>query len=407
MKSAFETRLACELALALLVLGAAGVNSYRASRGFAEAGRAVSQRQEILRELGGVLSAVKDAENGVLAFRLSGEANEVLPLSAASSDIRERLSRTIGLASDNARRQAQIRALQQQVEAKLDDVRKAAESESPVQSQKIGRIKEIQAAISAVSDEETEALRRDSEALKSQARWASSSLLTMAALTCGFLFIVFFRLVRDVRERRRSTELLRYSEERYRLLAEGSLELVALLNLDGDLIYASPSHERVLGYAPSQLLGTNLTVIVHPDDVAAVRSAVAHLPESGPGKAIDSRLRKESGEWLDAELLLSSFSISGVVGRRILLSARDVSERKRAQKERENLIQELQEAVTKIKVLSGFIPICSSCKKIRDDEGCWNQLEIYIQNHSEAQFSHGICPDCAAVLYPGIFTKGA
>ncbi len=71
------------------------------------------------------------------------------------------------------------------------------------------------------------------------------------------------------------------------------------------------------------------------------------------------------------------------------------------------MIHELQEAFAKIKVLSGFIPICASCKKIRDDQGYWNQLEAYIQSHTEAQFSHGICPDCATALYSDYFTKGA
>jgi hypothetical protein len=71
------------------------------------------------------------------------------------------------------------------------------------------------------------------------------------------------------------------------------------------------------------------------------------------------------------------------------------------------IIQELQEAFAKIKILSGFIPICASCKKIRDDQGYWNQLEAYIQSRTEAQFSHGICPDCMVALYPDYFTKGA
>jgi len=60
----------------------------------------------------------------------------------------------------------------------------------------------------------------------------------------------------------------------------------------------------------------------------------------------------------------------------------------------------LQQVLDEIKMLQGIIPICSQCKKIRDDEGCWNLFEAYIQKHSEAQFSHGICPDCARTLYP-------
>jgi ligand-binding sensor domain-containing protein len=65
----------------------------------------------------------------------------------------------------------------------------------------------------------------------------------------------------------------------------------------------------------------------------------------------------------------------------------------------------IQEAMVDIKVLGGLIPICAECKKIRNDKGYWDQLEEYIQTHSEAQFTHGICPDCAEKLYPGYFTK--
>ena len=64
---------------------------------------------------------------------------------------------------------------------------------------------------------------------------------------------------------------------------------------------------------------------------------------------------------------------------------------------------ELQKALSEVKKLSGFIPICASCKKIRDDEGYWQQIEAYISNRSEALFSHGICPDCARKLYPELF----
>ncbi len=64
------------------------------------------------------------------------------------------------------------------------------------------------------------------------------------------------------------------------------------------------------------------------------------------------------------------------------------------------LVHELQEALEQVKTLSGLVPICGSCKKIRDDQGFWNQMEVYIEAHSEAKFSHGICPECMARLYP-------
>lgn len=71
-----------------------------------------------------------------------------------------------------------------------------------------------------------------------------------------------------------------------------------------------------------------------------------------------------------------------------------------AQREKEAAIVELQEALANVKRLSGLLPICASCKKIRDDEGYWHQVEVYIHTHTEADFSHSICPDCTEALYP-------
>ncbi len=82
---------------------------------------------------------------------------------------------------------------------------------------------------------------------------------------------------------------------------------------------------------------------------------------------------------------------------------REVAERKRAEEEREKVISQLQQALSHVKKLSGLLPICASCKKIRDDRGYWLQVEEYIRDRSEAEFSHGICPECAKKLYPEIF----
>lgn len=78
----------------------------------------------------------------------------------------------------------------------------------------------------------------------------------------------------------------------------------------------------------------------------------------------------------------------------------EISERKRVQKERERLIAELQAALANIKVLRGLLPICSHCKKIRDDAGLWHMVEIYVREHSDADFSHSICPECLNRMYP-------
>ena len=76
---------------------------------------------------------------------------------------------------------------------------------------------------------------------------------------------------------------------------------------------------------------------------------------------------------------------------------------KQADAEKSKVITELQEALAKVKTLSGFLPICAACKKIRDDHGYCNQIETYIRKHSEVEFSHSICPGCAQKMYPEIY----
>ena len=90
---------------------------------------------------------------------------------------------------------------------------------------------------------------------------------------------------------------------------------------------------------------------------------------------------------------------SQVMGLNVQLSL-DIEQRKQTEKEKERLISELQKALDEVKTLSGLIPICAHCKKIRDDKGYWSQIESYIHEHSDADFSHGICPECAKKLYP-------
>ena len=103
-----------------------------------------------------------------------------------------------------------------------------------------------------------------------------------------------------------------------------------------------------------------------------------------------------------AAIFNSRGEMTGAVGVMI-----DITGRKRAEAEKERLIEELQEALATVKTLRGLLPVCSFCKKIRDDKGYWQQLEAYIQDHSEAVFSHSICEECARSQYPEIYADKA
>lgn len=100
--------------------------------------------------------------------------------------------------------------------------------------------------------------------------------------------------------------------------------------------------------------------------------------------------------------LLKAKKLESEVFRDRLRLEEELAERRRLEAEREKLIEELQSSLDEIKTLRGILPICSSCKKIRDDQGAWNRLELYIMKHSEAEFSHSLCPECVQTLYPGL-----
>jgi PAS domain S-box-containing protein len=416
MKWTLENKLPAGFILAVAALCAAGFASYRSTQEFAEAGKSMAHSQEILRELEGTLLAVKEAEAHQLALLASGNAGSQAS-STEGSSISTKFTKLKELTSGTGDRLERVQELERHVAREADLLQQLSDAhrESPTPTFGIAAswravsslTNQIRTRAAAIAESENEALRQHSETVKVKAQQSATAFLVLATLTVLFIGFAFYYFSRHMRERRHAMEQLRHSEERYRLLAENSLDLIALLDLKGNLIYASPSHEPVLGYDPSWLVGRGISALIHPTDLPLVQLAISQLPDSGPGKPTDVRLRLASGDWLEVELLLSTFSIRGVSGHRILLSARSIAERKRSQQERERLIQELQEAFAKIKVLSGFIPICASCKKIRDDQGYWNQLEAYIQSHSEAQFSHGICPDCATLLYADYFTKGA
>ncbi len=87
-----------------------------------------------------------------------------------------------------------------------------------------------------------------------------------------------------------------------------------------------------------------------------------------------------------------------------LIVLRDITKRKRLEEERARLIHELEDALAQVKTLSSLLPICAHCKKIRDDQDNWHSVEVYVRDHSEAEFTHGICPDCMRELYAEFVT---
>lgn len=202
--------------------------------------------------------------------------------------------------------------------------------------------------------------------------------------------------VRDITERKRSENLLKEREQQYRSLFENNYSVMLLIDPDTAAIFdANPSACAYYGHSKETLTKMKITEI----NTLSKKEVFEEMEraKSENRNYFNFRHRLSNGTIRDVEVFSGPFAVSG---KSLLCSIiHDISERKSAERERERLITELQKTLSEVQTLQGFLPICSSCKKIRDDKGYWNQIEVYIERHSDALFSHGLCPECMDKLY--------
>ncbi|MDR3554039.1 MAG: PAS domain S-box protein [Syntrophobacteraceae bacterium] len=193
-------------------------------------------------------------------------------------------------------------------------------------------------------------------------------------------------------------DVRRMAERAIRQLAaivQGSDDAIISLTLEGIVTSWNKAAEIIYGYAASEAIGQRISINVPPEYFEEMLELLARI---GRGERIfhhETIRKKKNGEYLNVSLTISPLRDDDgtIIG--VSTIARDITERERVRKEKEKLIRELQDALANVKTLRGLFPICAWCKKIRDDQGYWQQIEAYIRDHSDADFSHCICPVCA------------
>jgi PAS domain S-box-containing protein len=228
----------------------------------------------------------------------------------------------------------------------------------------------------------------------------------VVGLATSILMFAGIALIRPLFQSIRDSEAaMRRMSEEQRLLLENTSDIVYRHNVRGVFTYVSPACEKITGFTPEQWQRHYETFLtdnpVNVGGVAATEEAL-RTGEEQPSYEIEIFDSKGSRVWLEVNErpYLEEGRVAGIIG-----VAREVTGRRLAEAERGKLIGELQTALASIKTLRGFLPICASCKKIRDDKGYWNQLESYIRDHTDVEFSHGICPECARTLYPEYYQR--
>jgi PAS domain S-box-containing protein len=215
----------------------------------------------------------------------------------------------------------------------------------------------------------------------------------------------FNAFIADITERKRAEE----TNARLAAIVESSDDAIIGKTLDGIVVSWNRGAERIFGYAAEEVLGRPITLLIPPDRSDEEPKNIERLRRGERIEHFETVRRRKDGEEIAVSLTISP--IKDETGKIVGISkiVRDISERQRAKEELERLVRDLMDALAQVKTMKGLLPICASCKKIRSDEGYWKSIETYIEEHSDASFTHGICPDCVQKIYgyrPKIEEKG-
>jgi len=207
-------------------------------------------------------------------------------------------------------------------------------------------------------------------------------------------------LEHEIKERKHAQE----AEKQEQALSKNVIDSIPgtfyMLDENGRYVrWNNYQRDEIVGKSESQIGDTNAIDTIHPDDRLLISSRIANVLKNGREEIVEGRVLLRGGP---------TFRWFLMTGRQIIIKGSsfligtgiDITDRKHTEKERDKVILKLQEALDKVKTLSGMLPICANCKKIKDDKGNWNQIEVYIRDRTETIFSHGICPECEKTLYP-------
>lgn len=200
-------------------------------------------------------------------------------------------------------------------------------------------------------------------------------------------------LVHDITDLLQIEEELKVQKTHFERLFESAPEGIAVLDGRGDVHDVNRAFAHMFGFSKEEVVGRDIIEMTIPQEGREeARSALAAVIDGVSLHLEAGRLRKD-GQAIDVSIIVVPVD-NGRGTNMAYVLYRDITQKKRGEREREDLIEQLQKALVDVKTLGGLLPICAWCKKIRDDQGYYHQIETFIAKHSAAKFTHGICPEC-------------
>lgn len=216
--------------------------------------------------------------------------------------------------------------------------------------------------------------------------------------------VSIIEMLEDVTERMESDAALKESKNTLQSIFRATPVGIGLVK-DRVLIKANDRLCKITGYEMQELINKSARIL-YPTEKEFKwlgEEKYRQINEKGIG-TVETRWLRKDGKIIDVLLSSSPLYLSDLSAG-VIFSALDVTERKQLEMDREKLIKELNITLNEVRTLRGIVPICSFCKKIRNDKGYWDQVEVYVQQHTHANFSHSLCPECAKAHYPEYFER--
>ena len=201
----------------------------------------------------------------------------------------------------------------------------------------------------------------------------------------------------------KAAQKIKASNTKFTSLFMGNPEPVVYLDMRYRIQEINNSFEQLFGFSRHEVKNKLIFDLIVPDEKT---KEAKELSTNKENFALNfETVRKNKKGQLIPVLISTAPVVIDEKQEGLIITYRDITPLKQIEEEKEQLIAELQKALKEVKTLSGLIPICSHCKKVRDDTGYWDQVESYIAKHSNVDFSHGICPDCMRQYYPEMYAK--
>jgi len=421
----FRTKTNTVFAVALLGLVIIGFLSFRETARLVDGERWVSHTRQVLETSASMSSHLSEAIAARRGYLLFGTPNQPELFTEASRATQADLDELRRITADNSAQQERLRGLEPLIQSRLATLKQSIELRQSHRSKDDAEAQTAMGKQGAELGEQIAELQRsfhDTESALLVPRLAAAAATVRrtfrieTALAASFLVVLLAAIVfvnREISLRQRAERTSMDKERLLRSVLDSSGDAILVSDRQGNVIMRNAVAVQYHIQVPSNVRPEEWTQafgVFQRDKTTPVPASELPLARAAlHGESVDNfevYIRPpgwESGRWH----LASSRPLLDGSGRPQggIVVLRDVTERKFVEEDRERLIVELYKSLEKVKTLTGLLPICAGCKKIRDDQGYWTQVEDYIARHSDVTFTHGLCPDCVSGLYPEVGKK--